>query len=106
MPELKGDDLISHEEESGSLVRLRHKYKFEEEEFGEPCDEWLEATKSKCNEVLGNDITKEDRVLITTFAGQEKRRLNRVFDTIAFFYPDYPRLAQGGRKKREQTSRL
>jgi hypothetical protein len=56
--------------------------------------------------VLGNDITKEDRVLITTFAGQEKRRLNRVFDTIAFFYPDYPRLAQGGRKKREQTSRL
>jgi hypothetical protein len=33
------------------LVRLQYKYMFEEE-FGEPCDEWLDSIEEKCNEIL------------------------------------------------------
>jgi hypothetical protein len=50
MPEMKKEDALEIEP---GLVRLWYKYKFETE-FGEPCDEWLEAIEEKCNKILGN----------------------------------------------------
>jgi hypothetical protein len=49
------------------LVRLRYKHKFEEE-FGEPCDEWLDSVKAKCNEILGNYSNPEVEALHQAFA--------------------------------------
>ena len=40
------------------LVRLRYKYKFEDE-FGEPCDEWLDSIEAKCSlGILANQRPK------------------------------------------------
>jgi hypothetical protein len=33
------------------LIRLCYKYKYEDE-FGEPCDEWLDSIEVKCNEIV------------------------------------------------------
>jgi hypothetical protein len=60
--------------------------------LSEPCDEWLDGIEAKCNEILWNYVKKEDESLTVAFGAQGKRRLNRVFDAIGFFYPDYPRL--------------
>jgi hypothetical protein len=38
---------------------------------------------------LGAYSKAEDKAMITTFGSRYKRRLNRVFDVIGFFYPDY-----------------
>lgn len=43
--------------EKRGLVYLMYTYKFWNQ-FAEPCDEWLEDTKSKCNEVLGTFTKK------------------------------------------------
>jgi hypothetical protein len=48
-------------------IRLRYKYKFEDE-FGEPCDEWLDAIEVKCNEILGNYSKTKAEALHRTFA--------------------------------------
>jgi hypothetical protein len=58
MSKLKGNNETKYEVKGRSLVRLDYEYKFEE--FGEPCDERLEAIESKSNKVLGNFIAKED----------------------------------------------
>jgi hypothetical protein len=38
------------------------------------------------------------------FGGRGKKRLNRVFDTIGFVYPNYHCLQQGQGKKRKTTA--
>lgn len=93
-------DDSSLEQEPG-LVRLKYTYKFESM-FEDPCDEWLEDVEDKCNEVLQKFNKKGDEALDVAFRARHKRRLNCVFDTIGFVYPDYPQLAQGGGKKRKQ----
>jgi hypothetical protein len=81
MPEPKSDGSKKHQEESGSLVRIRYMYKYKfETEFGEPSAEWLEVIESNCNEVLGTFIMKEDWALTAAFSGQAKQRLNHVFE--------------------------
>lgn len=67
---------------------MKYTYKFGQQ-FGETDDEWLEAYESKCNEVLGNFVKKENKALTTTFGARGKRRSNRVFDVIHFIYLDY-----------------
>jgi hypothetical protein len=44
------------------LVRLRYKYKFEDE-FGEPCDKWLYSIEAKCDEILRNYRKPETQAL-------------------------------------------
>lgn len=39
-----------------------------------------------------------------TFAARKKRPLNRVFDAIGFFYPDYPDLTQESKKRRKKMT--
>jgi hypothetical protein len=71
-------------------VRLRYKYKFKDE-FGEPCDDWLDSIETKCNEIRGNYNKPEVEALFWDFVTRKRHRLNRVLDAIGFFYPDYPR---------------
>lgn len=75
MLEPKDGSLMKQEVGSGSLVRLKYKYKFKKV-FGEPCDEWLDAIEAKCNKVFGNFVRKEDQTLMAAFEGQEKQILN------------------------------
>jgi hypothetical protein len=42
-----------------------------------------------CNEILDNYTVKEDRLMIATFGGQAKGKLNRIMDSLGFHYPDY-----------------
>lgn len=49
------------------LVRLRYNYKFEEE-FGEPCNEWLDSIEERCDEILGNFSKPEAEALHQAFA--------------------------------------
>lgn len=64
MPKMTDEDASATEP---GLVRLRYKYKFEED-FGEPCDEWLDAIERKCNEILGNFSKLESEALHQAFA--------------------------------------
>jgi hypothetical protein len=48
------------------LIRLRYKYKFEDE-FGEPCNEWLDSIQAKCNKILGNYSKAEAKALHRAF---------------------------------------
>jgi hypothetical protein len=52
------------------LIRLRYKYKFEDE-FGEPSDGWLDYAEAKCNEILGNYSKTESEALQQSFAAQK-----------------------------------
>jgi hypothetical protein len=49
------------------LIRLRYKYMFGDE-FGEPCDEWLDSIEAKCIEILGNYSRQEVEALHRAFA--------------------------------------
>ena len=71
------------------LVRLRYKYRIEDE-FGELSDGWLDYVEAKSNEILGNFSKSKAEALQQAFRAQKRRQLNRVFDAISFFYPDYP----------------
>jgi hypothetical protein len=73
------------------LVRLRYKCNFKDE-YGEPSDGWLDCIEAKCNEIVGNYSKLEDKALQLAFATRKRHRLNRVFDAIGFFYPDYPNM--------------
>lgn len=68
-------------------MHLEYKNRYRKQ-FREPCDDWLEAIESKCNEILGNYVTKEDEALMSAFGARGKRKLNRVFDAIRFVYPN------------------
>jgi hypothetical protein len=39
--------------------------------------------------MLGDYTKVEDETMTTAFGDRGKRRLNRVFEVIGFFYPDY-----------------
>jgi hypothetical protein len=49
------------------LVRLRYKYKIEDE-FEEPCDEWLDSIEAKCIQILRNYNKLEVKALHRAFA--------------------------------------
>jgi hypothetical protein len=59
---------VSASKEELGLVRLKFMYKFESE-FGEPCDEWIEAIEEKHNKILKNYSKKEDEALSMAFGG-------------------------------------
>jgi hypothetical protein len=104
MPEMyKGD---ASDIELG-LFRLRYKYIFEDE-FGEPSDGWLDYVEARCNEILGNYSKSEAEALQQAFRARKRHRLNRVFDAIRFFYPDYLVMVQvlKKRKKKVTTRRI
>jgi hypothetical protein len=69
MPEPKADDSTKQEVGSGSLLRLNYTYKFRNQ-IEELCNEWLYGIEAKCNEVLGNYVTKEDKALFAAFVAQ------------------------------------
>jgi hypothetical protein len=72
----------------GGLVYLRYTYRYRSQ-FDEPNDDWLEAVEATSDELLGAYTKAEDEAMTTTFSAHDKRRLNRVFDVIGFFYPGY-----------------
>jgi hypothetical protein len=87
------------------LVRHHYKYKFEDE-FGEPCDEWLDSIEAKCNEMLGNYSKPEAKALHRAFAARKRRRLNHIFGVIVFFYPDYPHADHESRKRKKKVTMI
>jgi hypothetical protein len=84
----------------GGLVRLKYTFRFGDK-FDEPNDDWLKCIKATSNELLGVYSKIEDNALFAAFGGQNKKRLNRVFDAIGFVYPDYcyPLRGQGVKRK-------
>jgi hypothetical protein len=50
--------------------------------------------ETMCNEILGNFIKKEDQLMTATFGNREKRRMNRIMDTLQFSYPDYSKFSE------------
>lgn len=50
--------------------------------------------ETMCNEILGNFTKKEDQLMIATFSNREKRRMNRVMDTLQFSYRDYSKFSE------------
>jgi hypothetical protein len=85
------------------LNRLRYNYRFEDE-FGEPIDGWLDYLEAKCNEIIGNFSKLEVEALQEDFGAQKRRRLNRIFDAIRFFYPDYHIMAQDSKKRAKKVT--
>jgi hypothetical protein len=72
----------------GGLVYLRYTYRYRSQ-FDEPNDDRLEAIEATSDELLGAYTKAEDEAMTTAFGAHDKRRLNRVFDVIGFFYPGY-----------------
>jgi hypothetical protein len=81
------------------LVRFHYKYKFKEE-FGEPCDECFDSIEEKCNEILGNFSKAKVEALHRAFAAQKRHQLNRVFEAIGIFYPNYPKHGFGFKEEK------
>jgi hypothetical protein len=84
----------------GGLVRLKYTFRFGDK-FDEPNDDWLKCIEATSDELLGAYSKIEDNALSAAFGGQNKKRLNRVFDAIGFVYPDYcyPLRGQGAKRK-------
>jgi hypothetical protein len=61
----------------------------------------LKCIEATSDELLGTYSKAEDDALSAAFEGQGKKRLNRVFDSIGFVYPDYhyPLRRQGKKRK-------
>jgi hypothetical protein len=55
--------------------------------------------RRNAKKILGNYSKPEDEALQQPFAAQKRCRLNRVFDAIAFFYPNYPNMVQDLKKR-------
>jgi hypothetical protein len=72
----------------GGQVYLRYTYRYRSP-FDEPNDEWLEDVEATSDKLLGAYTKVEDEAMTTAFGARGKRRLNKVFDVIGFFYPDY-----------------
>jgi hypothetical protein len=100
MPKVSEGDSLDAEP---GLIRLRCKYRFEDK-FGEPSDGWLDYVEAKCNEILGNFSKLEAEALSRAFWAQKRYRLNRVFDAIGYFYPDYPVMAQDSKKRKKKVT--
>jgi hypothetical protein len=88
------------ESSEGGLVRLKYTFRIREK-FDEPNDDWLKCIEATSDEMLGAYSKAEDDALSVAFGGWGKKRLNRVFDTIGFVYPDYhyPLRRQGKKRK-------
>jgi hypothetical protein len=84
----------------GGLVRLKYTFRFGDK-FDEPNDDWLKCIEATSDKLLGAYSKTEDNALSAAFGGQNKKRLNRVFDVIGFVYPDYcyPLRGQGVKRK-------
>ena len=76
------------ESDEGGLVRLKYTFKYADK-FIEPDDDWLKSIETLSDELLGAFSKAENTALSAAFGGRKKKRLNRVFDAIGFFYPDY-----------------
>jgi hypothetical protein len=89
----------------GGLVYLRYTYSYRSQ-FDEPNDDWLEAVEATSDELLGAYSKAEDEAMNTAFGARGRRRLNRVFYVIGFFYPNYcfPARKQGSKRKIATTS--
>jgi hypothetical protein len=87
----------------GDLVRLKYTFRFGDK-FDEPNDDWLKCIKATSDELLGAYFKAEDNALSAAFGGRGKKRLNRVFDTISFVYPDYRYPLHGQGKKRKAAT--
>jgi hypothetical protein len=87
----------------GELVRLKYTFRYGDK-FDEPNDEWLKCIEATSDELLGPYSKAEDNALSTSFGGQGKKRLNRVFDAIGFVYPDYCYPLRGRGKKRKAAA--
>jgi hypothetical protein len=83
----------------GSLVWLKYTFRFGEK-FGEPNDDWLKCIEATSDDLLEAYSKAEDNALSAAFGSRGKKRLNRVFDAIAFVYPNYryPLRGKGKRK--------
>jgi hypothetical protein len=82
---------------------LKYTFRYRDR-FDEPNHDWLKCIEATSDELLGAYTRAEDDALSSAFGGRGKKRLNRVFDTIGFIYPDYcyPLRKQG--KKRKTTT--
>jgi hypothetical protein len=90
------------ESDEGGLVRLKYTFKYADK-FVEPDDDWLKSIETLSDELLGAYSKAENTALSAAFGGRKKKRLNRVFDAIGFFYPDY-RYPIRGQKRKNSTS--
>ena len=90
------------ESDEGGLVRLKYTFKYGDK-FVEPDDDWLKNIEILSDELLGAYSKAENTALSAAFGGRKKKRLNRVFDAIGFFYPDY-RYPTRGQKRKNTTS--
>jgi hypothetical protein len=91
------------ESSEGDLVRLKYTFRYGDK-FYEPIDDWLKCIEATSDELLGSYSKAEDNALSTSFGGQGKKRLNRVFDAIGFVYPDYCYPLRGRGKKRKTAA--
>jgi hypothetical protein len=82
----------------GGLVRLKYTFRFGDQ-FVEPDDDWLKCVENTSDELLGAYSKSEDNALSAAFGSRKKKRLNRVFDSIGFVYPDYRYPPRGQKKK-------
>jgi hypothetical protein len=87
----------------GDLVWLKYTFRFGDK-FDEPNDDWLKCIEATSDELLGAYSKAEDNALSAAFGGRGKKRLNRVFDTIGFVYPDYRYPMRGQGKKRKAST--
>jgi hypothetical protein len=67
----------------GGLVRLKYTFRFGDK-FDEPNDDWLKCIEATSDELLRAYSKAKDNALSAAFGGQNKKRLNRVFDAIGF----------------------
>jgi hypothetical protein len=82
----------------GELVRLKYTFRYGDK-FDEPNDDWLKCIEATSDELLGLYSKAKDNVLSAAFGSRKKKRLNRVFDTIGFVYPDYWYPPRGQKRK-------
>jgi hypothetical protein len=88
------------ESSEGGLVRLKYIFRYREK-FDKPNDDWLKCIEATSDELLGTYTSAEDDALSLAFGGRSRKRLNKVFDSIGFIYPDYcyPLRRQGKKRK-------
>jgi hypothetical protein len=78
----------------------------EQASFWAPSLGWLKFIDSRCNEIVGNYLVKEDEAMTSAFRTRGKRRLNRIMDALGFEYPDYLKPITGaivGEKSKRST---
>jgi hypothetical protein len=82
---------------------MKYTFRFGDK-FDEPNDDWLKCIETTSDELLGAYSKLEDNALYAAFGGLGKKRINRVFDTIGFVYPDYCYPLRGQGKKRRAAA--